>query len=160
MAGAAACQSSGLLVAAAKRVAAAYVAADTVGRARAADSLVNWRDCDFDPGTDYLQVTTAARLTDAVVRGDTVDVTIEYDVIGRAWSEDHKRAGENNWRFAAGRLTDKLVLHVLPPSRGRPPIACGEYQANHIALSRMGGEISRMDDASRTALEQAKRASK
>jgi hypothetical protein len=116
---------------------------------------VNWRGCDFDPATDYLQLTTAARVSDAAVRGDTVDVTVEYDVLGRAWSYDRKRAGETNWRFTAGRRTDKLVLHVLPTAK--PPIVCGEYQPNHVALSQMSKEIAHMDDSSRTALEQARR---
>jgi len=157
IAAAAGCQASGPRVAAARRVAAAYVVADTAGRWRAADSLVNWRGCDFDPATDYVQVTTAARVTDATVRGDTVDVTAEYAVIGRAWSYDRKRAGEKNWRFKAGPLTDKLVLHVLPLSRGGPPIACGQYQSNHVGFSHMSEALAHMDDSSRTALEQAGR---
>jgi len=157
MAGVSVCQTPSSRVAAARRIAVAYVGADTAGRWRAADSLVNWHGCDFDPATDYVQVTTAARVTDAAVRGDTVDVTIEYTVLGHAWSYDRGRAGEMNWRFKPGPLTDKLVLHVLPVSRGGPPIACGEYQSNHVGLSHMREAVAHMDDSSRTALEQARR---
>jgi hypothetical protein len=143
-------------VAAAKRVAAAYIAADTAGQWQTADSLVDWRGCDFDPATDYLQLTVAARVTDATVRGDTVDVTLEYDVLGRAWSDDPKRAGAKYWHFAAQRLRDRLVLHVLPFAHMKTPIVCGEYQPNHVALSQMTEEILHMDDASHAALEQAR----
>ncbi len=65
-------------------------------------------------------------------------------------------ACDYNWHLSAGPRIDRLLLHILSPVR-QSPIACGEYQSNHVALSQMTKEIAYMDDSSRAALERARR---
>jgi len=119
-----------------------------MGHSQAADSLVDRRGCEADAATDYLQLTVATHVGESVLRGDTVDIPVHYDVLGRAWADD-----DEHWHFAAERLTDTLVLHVLPSAQ--PPIVCDYYPSNHIGRSQLSEKVPRMDDSSKKALEQA-----
>jgi hypothetical protein len=143
----------------AMRIAAAYVTADTSGRWKGADSLVNWNGCDVDPATDFLQPTVLVNVVEGQVHGDTVDVRINYAVLGRLSSEDSHFATSptQNWHFTAAPTTDQVVLHIIPDAGALPPIVCGELHFNHVGLSEMSHALAHMDDSSRAAFERARR---
>jgi hypothetical protein len=134
-----------------------YVEADTLGRWRAADSLVDWTACDFDPATDGLLPTVAVTIGTPVQHNDTVDVPVLYSVLGVLSSLDSRTAGTMNFRFEGQRRTDTTVFHVVYKAKDRSRIVCGEYRANHVGLSAISGGLGHLDSASRSAFEQSLR---
>ena len=128
-----------------------FVAAETLGNWRRADSLVRWASCEGDPAEDFLRVTRSVHLGDTRSQGDTMFVPVAYDVIGHAWSYDQRRAGEKNWRFSARPIREAVVYGAFTDSAGRLWIACGDFHQDHVAVSQLRTESDHFDDSSRSA---------
>jgi len=128
-----------------------FVAAETLGNWRRADSLVRWASCEGDPAEDFLRVTRGVRLGDTRSQGDTMFVPTTYDVIGQAWSYDQRRAGKKNWRFSARPVSETVAYGAFADSAGRLWIACGDFHQDHVAASQFRAESAHLDDSSQSA---------
>ena len=128
-----------------------FVAAETLGNWRRADSLVRWASCEGDPAEDFLRVTRGVRLGNTRSQEDTMFVSTTYDVIGQAWSYDQRRSGERNWRFSARPIRETVAYGAFADSAGRLWIACGGFHQDHVAVSQFRTESDHFDDSSRSA---------
>jgi len=133
-----------------------YVEADTLGRWQAANALVDWKGCDFDPATDGLLPTVGVSVGTPSQHGDTVDVPVLYSVLGVLSSLDSRTAGAMNFRFERQQRTDTTIFHVVYEAN-RARIVCGEYRANHVGLSGISNGLEHLDSASRASFQDAVR---
>jgi hypothetical protein len=132
-----------------------FVAAETLGTWRSADSLVRWSDCEGDPAEDQIPVIRNARIGTLESRGDTAVVPVHYDVAGAAWSDDAHRVGPKNWHFRPGSSQETVRYAAFVDSSGRLWIACGEFHEDHTAASQFGEELAHFDDSSLAAWHRA-----
>ncbi len=128
-----------------------FLAAETLGTWRSADSLVRWADCEGDPAEDEIPVTRRVSVGVVESRGDTTFVPVHYDVVGAAWSEDAHRAGDKNWHFRAGASSETVTYGVFADASGHLWIACGEFHEDHTGTSQFGSEVSHFDERSAAA---------
>ncbi len=142
------------LVREATALVAKFVAADTMGDAKAAEAL--WYPSPPGGGVPYCELAaegfeimrSAAVLTGTVV-GDSVRVSVRYKILGHAWSEDPQTAGRTSWRFKR-RVTDKtFVLSVVRDSVGKLWIACiRRVPPNHLTISKWRELVPLLDSRS------------
>ena len=140
-------------LAAAESVALRYVAHDTGGNWRAADSLV--LPCEGDQARDYVAVTRSVRWLEPRTHADTITLTALYDLVGSVSSYDEKQTGPQNWRFRPESGVDTSVLDIVADSAGRLGIVCGPFSDNHQMVSRMASIVKRFDDSSRVRWNRA-----
>jgi hypothetical protein len=129
-----------------------FVAADTSGHLNAIDSL--WFPMEgmtyCELAFDTYAVSSAASISPLAVRGDTVLLTVTYQVLGFGHSEDSHKVGSRNIRFTAQRTLETDTLQVASDSTGRAAFVCDHYRVapNHISVARWSEEIPRLDSAS------------
>jgi len=128
-----------------------FVAAETLGTWRSADSLVRWTDCEGDPAEDQIPITKSVRVGKVESRGDTAFVPVQYDVVGAAWSDDARRAGVKHWHFKVGSSSETVTYGVFADSSGHLWIACGEFHEDHTGAGQFRSEVSHFDDHSLAA---------
>lgn len=128
-----------------------FIAAESVGNWWAADSLVAWRDCDWDPATDDLPVTTAFHVRPMGPVGDSALVQVVYEMAGRVWLAPTPTVGRQRTRFAARASSDTVIYRVFADSGGRLWMACGDFHQNHVAVSQLQEFVERFDDSARAA---------
>jgi len=128
-----------------------FVAAETLGTWRAADSLVRWADCEGDPAEDQIPVTRSVSVGGVESRGDTAFVPVQYDVVGVARSDDAHQVGAKNWHFSVAASPETITYGVFADSTGHLWIACGEFHQDHTGISQFGNAVSHFDDRSLAA---------
>jgi hypothetical protein len=128
-----------------------FVVAESLGNWWAADTLVAWRSCSWNPATDFLPVTTAIRVQAALPVGDSARVQVIYDMAGLVWLAPTPAVGPQRTRFAARASSDTVVYRVFADSTGRLWMACGDFHQNHVAVSQLHEFVQRFDDSARAA---------
>jgi hypothetical protein len=128
-----------------------FIVAESIGNWWAADSLVAWRDCDWDPTTDYFPVTTGIDVRPALPVGDSARVQVIYAMAGRVWLSPPPIVGRQRTRFAALSSSDTVMYRVFADSTGRLWIACGDFHQNHVVVSQLQEFVQRFDDSARAA---------
>jgi hypothetical protein len=128
-----------------------FIAAESVGNWWPADSLVAWRYCDWDHGTDFFLVTTAIHVRPTQPVGDSALVQVIYDLAGRVWLGDPPSVGPQRTRFAARGSSDTVIYRVFADSTGRLWMGCGDFHQNHLAVSQVHDFVIRFDDSARAA---------
>jgi len=128
-----------------------FIVAESLGNWWAADSLVAWRYCDWDPATDFLPVTTAIHVRPAQPLGDSALVQVIYEMVGRVWLGDPPIVGPQRTRFAAEGSSDTVIYRVFADTTGRLWMACGDFHQNHVAVSQLQDFVKRFDDSALAA---------
>jgi len=128
-----------------------FIVAESLGNWWAAHSLVAWRDCPWDPATDFLQVMTAIQVQPTRPVGDSALVQVIYAVAGRVWLGDPPISGTQRTRFAAEGSSDTVLYRVFADSTGRLWMACGDFHQNHVAVSQLQEFVKRFEDSSLVA---------
>ena len=128
-----------------------FVVAESLGNWWAADTLVAWRFCQWDPAPDSLPVTTAIHVQAVVPVGDSARVQVIYELAGLVWLAPTPAVGPQHTRFAARASSDTVVYRVFADSTGRLWLACGDFHQNHVAVSQLGEFVRRFDDGARAA---------
>lgn len=128
-----------------------FVVAESLGDWWAADSFVAWRDCNWNPATDSLLVTTAIHVQPALPMGDSARVQVIYDAAGLVWLAPTPAVGPQRTRFAPGSSSDTVVYRIFADSAGRLWMACGDFHQNHVAVSQLQEFVRRFDDSARAA---------
>lgn len=128
-----------------------FIVAESLGNWWAADSLVAWRYCDWDPATDFLPVTTAIHVRPTRPLGDSALVQVIYEVVGRVWLGDPPIVGPQRTRFAAEGSSDTVIYRVFADTTGRLWMACGDFHQNHVAVSQLQDFVRRFDDSALAA---------
>ena len=128
-----------------------FIVAESLGNWWAADSLVAWRSCAWDPVTDFFLVTTAIHVGLPRPVGDSALVPVIYDVVGRVWLGDPPIVGTQRTRFAAEGSSDTVIYRVFADSTGHLWMACGDFHQNHMAVSQSRDFVTRFDDSARAA---------
>jgi hypothetical protein len=132
-----------------------FVTADTSGHLNAIDSLwfpmEGMTDCEL--AFDTYAISSAASISPVAVRGDTVLLTVTYQVLGLGHSEDSHKVGSRNIRFTAQRTLETDTLQVAYDSTGRAAFVCDHYRVapNHISVARWSEDIPRLDSTSLSA---------
>lgn len=128
-----------------------FIVAESVGNWWAADSLVAWRACHWNPASDSLPVTTAIRVQPAGPVGDSARVQVIYDLAGLVWLAPTPAVGPQRTRFAARISSDTVLYRVFADSTGRLWMACGDFHQNHVTVSQLHEFVQRFDDSARAA---------
>lgn len=127
-----------------------FIVAESVGNWWAADSLVAWRDCDWDHATDFFPVTTAIHVRPTQPVGDSALVEVIYELAGRVWLGPPS-VGPQRTRFAAEGSSDTVIYRVFADTTGRLWMACGDFHQNHVVVSQLQDFVKRFDDSARAA---------
>jgi hypothetical protein len=127
-----------------------FIVAESVGNWWAADSLVAWHACDWDPATDFFPVTTAFHVRPVPPVGDSALVQVIYEVVGRVWLGPPS-VGPQRTRFAARGSSDTVIYRVFADSTGHLWMACGDFHQNHVAVSQLHDFVKRFDDSALAA---------
>ena len=123
-----------------------YLDADTGGNVYAANSLADWRECEWVPSTDMQEPVSAAAVVRTERFADSAVVWLHYRVLGRS----------SGGTFVA-EARDDTVRVLLLRVDGSYRIQCGDFHPNHPGVAAFErGWLSALDSISTVSWRRAR----
>lgn len=130
-----------------------FLAAELAGDYMSEATRIYGCEEDFQPSTDKVEPVTAATILRVSILDDTVQVSVEYQILG------YGHFGDQASQFTADARVDTVMFRVVKDTTDQAQIYCGPHPANHWGLATMERFVDTFDDASRSqwlgALERA-----